>query len=364
MIEPEQARPIRAERIARAILVVAVVLLIVVLVGTFIKLPYAVERPGPVTDTLGSLDDGADIVQVEGAKSYDTDGELYFTTVRILGGPEEHINGWEWLVGHLDDESRVVPEKQVFGESTTEEEIEEMNKAQMQGSQKNSIAVAIRSTGTKVPQDNLVGQIVKGKPADGKLETEDVIVSVDGDRTARVADIVEAISDRDVGDTVRLGIERDDKARTVTVRTEDIGGGRAGIGIGLEPRYDYPYEVNIDAGRVGGPSAGMMFALAVRDRLTPGAMTKGKSIAGTGTIDDSGQVGTIGGIRQKLAGARAADAEWFLAPEGNCNEVVGHVPDGMDVVAVDTFEDATDAVEAIADEDTDDLPTCEDVTAG
>ena len=237
-----------------------------------------------------------------------------------------------------------------------------MNKAQMQGSQKNSIAVAIRSTGTKVPQDNLVGQIVKGKPADGKLETEDVITSVDGDRTARVTDIVGAISDRDVGDTVRLGIERDDKARTVTVRTEDIGGGRAGIGIGIEPRYDYPYEVDIDAGRVGGPSAGMMFALAVRDRLTPGAMTKGKSIAGTGTIDDSGQVGTIGGIRQKLAGARAADAEWFLAPEGNCDEVVGHVPDGMDVVAVDTFEDATDAVEAIADEDTDDLPTCEDAS--
>ena len=100
----------------------------------------------------------------------------------------------------------------------------------------------------------------------------------------------------------------------------------------------------------------------MRDRLTPGAMTKGKSIAGTGTIDDSGQVGTIGGIRQKLAGARAADAEWFLAPEGNCNEVVGHVPDGLDVVAVDTFEDATDAVEAIAEEDTDDLPTCEDAS--
>lgn len=364
MIEPVQPQHVRAERIARGILVVAVVLLIVVLAGTFIKLPYAVERPGPVTDTLGALDDGSDIVQIDGAKSYDTDGELYFTTVRILGGPEEHINGWEWLVGHLDDESRVVPEKQVFGESTSEEEIEEMNQAQMQGSQKNSIAVAIRSTGTKVPQDNLVGQIVKGKPADGKLETEDVITSVDGDRTPRVSDIIDAISDRDVGEKVRLGIRRDDKARTVSLVTEDIGGDRAGIGIGIEPRYDYPYDVNIDAGRVGGPSAGMMFALAVHDRLTPGPMTKGKAIAGTGTIDDSGTVGTIGGIRQKLAGARAAEAEWFLAPAGNCSEVVGHVPDGLDVVAVETFDDATTAVEAIAKDDTDDLPTCEDADAG
>lgn len=360
MIEPDQPQHVRAERIARGILVVAVVLLIVVLAGTFIKLPYAVERPGPVTDTLGSLEDGSDIVEIKGAKSYDTDGELYFTTVRILGGPEEHINGWEWVIGHLDDESRVVPEKEVFGESTSEEEIEEMNKAQMQGSQKNSIAVGIRSTGTTVPQENLVGQIVKGKPADGKLETEDVITSVDGDRTRRVADIVEGISDREVGETVRLGVRRGDTARTVTMKTEDIGGGRAGIGIGIEPTYDYPYEVTIDAGRVGGPSAGMMFALAVHDRLTPGAMTKGKAIAGTGTIDDSGTVGSIGGIRQKLAGARAADAEWFLAPEGNCSEVVGHVPDGLDVVAVETFEDATTAVESIAKGDTDDLPTCED----
>lgn len=360
MIDPVQPGPsMRGERIARGILVVMVVLLIVALAGTFIKVPYAVERPGPVTDTLGDLDDGSGLIEVNGAKSYDTDGALYFTTVRILGGPEEHINGWEWLVGHLDPDSRVVPEKEVFGEDRSEEEIEEMNQAQMQGSQKNSIAVGIRSTGTKVPQDNLVAQIVKGLPADGRLETEDVITSVDGTRTERVADIVEAISDRDPGDEVRLGIRRDDESRTVKITTEDIGGDRAGIGIGIEPRYDYPYEVRIDAGTVGGPSAGMMFALAVRDVLTPGAMTKGKAIAGTGTINDAGEVGAIGGIRQKLVGARDADAEWFLAPEDNCGDVVGHVPEGLNVVSVDTFDEASAAVESIAKGDTSDLATCD-----
>ncbi len=358
MIEPVQQRPVRAERIARVILVVSVVLLIVVLALTFIKVPYAVERPGPVTDTLGQLDDGSEMIDIKGAKSYSTDGELFFTTVRIIGGPEEHINGWEWLVGHLDDDSRVVPEEEVFGDTTSDEEIEEMNQAMMQGSQKNSIAVAIRSTGTAVPQDNLVGQIIKGAPADGELKTEDVVTSVDGKKVSRVSDIVDGISDRKVGDTVRLGVTRDGKHGVVTLTTKDIGEGRAGVGIGIEPRYDYPYKVSIDAGEVGGPSAGMMFALAVHDRLTPGAMTKGKSIAGTGTINDAGEVGPIGGIRQKLVGARAADAKWFLAPEDNCSEVKGHVPDGMQVVSVDTFDDATTAVESIAKGDTQDLPTC------
>lgn len=358
MIQPVQ--PVRGERIARRILVVSVIVLVVVLAGTFIKVPYAVERPGPVTDTLGSREDGGHLVEVSGAKSYETEGELYFTTVRVLGGPEQHISGWEWAFGHLDPNSRVVPEKQVFGEQRSEEEIKEMNAQLMQGSQKNSIAVGLRSTGEKVPQDNLVAQIAKGLPADGPLQTEDVITSVDGTRTRYVADVVERISDRDPGDEVRLGIERDGWARSVTLKTEDLGNGRAGVGIGIEPHYDYPYEVRIDAGRVGGPSAGMMFALAVRDRITPGAMTGGQSIAGTGTIDDSGAVGPIGGIQQKMVGAREADAEWFLAPEGNCGDVIGNVPEGLHVVPVDTFEDATTAVEAIAEEDTSALPSCED----
>lgn len=159
---------------------------------------------------------------------------------------------------------------------------------------------------------------------------------------------------------MRLGIRRDGDPRTITLTTVDIGDDRAGIGIAIEPRYDYPYEVRIDAGTVGGPSAGLMFALAVHDRLTPGPMTKGESIAGTGTIDDSGTVGPIGGIEQKLVGAREADADWFLAPEGNCTDVVDNVPDGLGVFAVGTFEDARTSVESIAKGDTDELTTCEE----
>ena len=266
-VQPVKSTVPRSERIARWILVVSFLLLIVVLAGMLIKVPYAVERPGPVTDTLGTLDDGSSLVAVKGAKTYPTEGSLYFTTVRVVGGPERHISGWEWVMGHLDDDSRVVPEEQLFPADTSEEEIEEMNAAQMQGSQKNSIAVGLRSTGATVPQVNVVGSIATKLPAKGKLELEDEIVSVDGSRTRTVADIVDKISARSPGDDVEIVVRRDGRLRTVKLTTADLGGGRAGVGIGVEPQYDYPVEVRIDAGRVGGPSAGMMFALAVRDRL-------------------------------------------------------------------------------------------------
>lgn len=351
----------RSERVATWLIVVSLVLLVVVLAGTFIKVPYAVEKPGPATDTLGRLDDGSDLVQVEGARTYPTDGALFFTTVRVLGGPERHISGWEWVAGHLNPDARVVPEEEIFPEDTSEQEIEQINEAQMQGAQKNSIAVGMRSTGTKVPQRNVVASIAKGLPADGVVRLRDRITSVDGTPVAHVADIVTAIAEREPGDDVELGITRAGTPREVTVRTADLGGGRAGVGIGVEATYDYPYEVRIDAGNVGGPSAGMMFALAVRDRLTPGAMTGGQQIAGTGTIDDAGTVGPIGGIAQKMVGAHQSGATWFLAPESNCDDVVGHVPEGLRVVPVGDFDQASSTVEDIGKGRTADFPTCEDV---
>lgn len=325
MTQPVSAIP-RSERIARWILAISFVLLVVVLAGTFIKVPYAVEKPGPVTDTLGALDDGTDLVRVKGTKSYPTDGALYFTTVRVLGGPERHINVWEWVAGHLDGDSRVLPEEEVFPADTTDEEVREMNTAQMQGAQKNSIAVGLRSTGVKVPQVNLVATIAEDLPADGRLALEDEVLEVDGKRTEHVADIVSAISDRTPGDTVRLTVERKGREREVEMKTTDLGGGRAGIGIALEPKYDYPYEVRIDAGDVGGPSAGMMFALAVHDRITPGPLTGGEQIAGTGTIDDAGTVGPIGGIQQSSSAPRPVGRSGSWRPRATATRSWGTSP--------------------------------------
>ena len=133
---------------------------------------------------------------------------------------------------------------------------------------------------------------------------------------------------------------------------------RAVMGLTLNPKATMPFKVNISVGDVGGPSAGTMFALAIYDELTPGALTGGKQIAGTGTMDSAGDVGAIGGIREKVVGARQAGATAFLAPADNCAELKGHVPSGLDVYRVATIKDAISTVEHVADGSTQGLPRC------
>jgi PDZ domain-containing protein len=182
-------------------------------------------------------------------------------------------------------------------------------------------------------------------------------VSVGG-APATSPDAVRAAVQRvDPGNILPVVVLRDGKEQTVEVRTAESARGTV-IGVGLRVEYDLPVDVTLRTGNVGGPSAGLMFSLAIYDVLTPGALTGGKDIAGTGTMEDDGTVGSIGGIRQKLIGARAAGAEFFLAPADNCPEVVGGVPDGLQVLRVATFDEGLDAVRGIASGDVGTLPTC------
>src|SRR5690606_2869586 len=146
---------------------------------------------------------------------------------------------------------------------------------------------------------------------------------------------------------------RGSERKTVAItpeKTTDAGGGTIWlVGISLTTDYDFPVDVRLQLDNVGGPSAGMMFALGIIDTLTPGGLNGGKKIAGTGTIDAAGTVGPIGGIRQKLYGARDAGATVFLAPESNCDEVVGHVPDGLDVFRTGTLEESMRILDVIAE---------------
>jgi PDZ domain-containing protein len=151
---------------------------------------------------------------------------------------------------------------------------------------------------------------------------------------------------------------RRDGAQLDLATTTTSSDGRTVLGVGLDPQFQFPVAVSFGTKDVGGPSAGMMFALGIYDLLTPGARTGGMKVAGTGTIDSRGEVGPIGGIQQKLVGARRAGARWFLAPASNCNEVVGHVPDGLRVVRTSTLHESRLAVEAIAAGRGQSLPSC------
>jgi PDZ domain-containing protein len=162
---------------------------------------------------------------------------------------------------------------------------------------------------------------------------------------------------KEPGVEVTVTVQRDGEAVDLAVTTT-ADGDTALLGVFIDPEFDLPVDVDIEIQNVGGPSAGTMFALGIIDLLTEEDEVGGKTIAGTGTVDLTGTVGPIGGIRQKMVGATKAGATWFLAPAENCDEVVGHVPDGLDVVAIETLGGAREAVEAIGDGTTEDLPTC------
>jgi PDZ domain-containing protein len=334
--------------------------LVAMVIGSLVHLPYAVMSPGPTQDTLGVSADGkkTPIISVSGLPTYPTDGALRFTTVRVEGGPGYPVDAWDVLRAWIDPARDVYPVDAVFDPQVSEEQVAEENAVQMAGSQEEATAVALRAMGKDVPTHIVIAQLSSQSKAKDLLQPKDRIVRVDGTEITSADDVRTALQQHRPGDPVQVTVTRGGKEVTVTVPTIEGQGGRTALGVILSLEHDFPATIKIDAGSIGGPSAGLMFSLGIYDKLTPGPLANNHQIAGTGTIDDSGNVGPIGGIRQKLAGARADGATWFLAPSDNCDEVVDHVPDGLSVVKVSTFDQAKAAVEAIAADKTGSLPHC------
>ena len=343
-----------------------IVALIALVVLTFLPSPYVIQRPGPVYDTLGTAtdEDGEEVplISVEGAETFETAGTLDLTTVQVVGNRERTPSWFELALAWMDSSRAVVPLDSVFPEGVTTEQRDEHNATLMVDSQHEATAAALGELGYDTGAEVVVVDAVEGTPADGILQADDVITGIGGTAVTSATQLREAIQESD-GQPVQLTVQRDGEEKTVEVTPEkSTEGGTTTwlIGVTLRTDYDFEIDVTIQLDNVGGPSAGMMFALGIIDTLTPGELNGGENVAGTGTIDAEGTVGPIGGIRQKLYGARDAGAEYFLAPASNCDEVVGHVPDGLQVIRTATLDESLDALEVIADGgDVDALPTCE-----
>jgi len=335
--------------------------LVIPSVAAFVSVPYAVLSPGPITNTLGEVAKGKPLIEISGTPSYPTTGELNFTTVSVQGGPGDRVSALDWAIAKLRSSDAIYPVDELFPPGSSAKDVLDENAAEMVDSQQEAIAVAMTKLGIKVTQRVAVADFPKDSAAQrAGIAKGDYIVAVDGTPVVTVDDIRPAIAKHKVGEKVAVTVDRGGKRQTLDVVTTEnkTDKGRPAIGVYLAVSFVHPYVVDIKAGDVGGPSAGLMFSLGVYDRLTPGALTGGADIAGTGTMYYTGAVGPIGGIRQKLVGARDGGANWFLAPADNCNEVVGHIPDGLHVVRVATFDEALTAVNAIAAKKTADLPTC------
>lgn len=336
---------------------------LLVLVAAVTPSPYVVERPGPVIDTLGDVQvEGEDVpvLAISGAESFPTTGSLSLTSVTLIGGPE-HPTKWLSLVAPLfDRDQRIAPRTEFYPEGVSEEQRTAVNTAMMGSSQTQAAAAAARALGEPVTARVLVADVLADGPGEGVLEPEDEIRTVNGASVSDVDELRAAVAEG--GDApVELGILRGGDAVTVSVVPETPDGSDTpviGVSIGVD--YDLPFALDSSLEDIGGPSAGMIFALAIYDKLTPESLTADRDIAGTGTIDGEGRVGGIGGLPQKIAGAATADAELFLMPAENCGDLPKRLPDDLVITPVATLDDALSAVSAFTSgEDVPGPETCD-----
>jgi Lon-like protease len=320
---------------------------------------FAVLHPGPVLNTLGKSDNGQPLIAITGRKTYPTSGQLDLTTVSVAGQPDRSVTLVQMVHGWLDRASAAVPLKAVFPPGTTQQENDAQNQAEMTSSQESATAAALTTLGIGYRTTLAVVGTEPGSPASTVLRFGDVIESVNGKPLPGIVQLQQTLAAQKVGADVTLRIKRGTSVSTVTTQTiASADDGHALLGIQLDQRFEFPFTVKIQIEDIGGPSAGTMFALGIIDMLTPGDLTGGRKIAGTGTIDAAGRVGPIGGIRQKLVGARRAGASYFLAPVDNCTEVRTHIPAGLTVVRIGDLAQARGAVQAIAAGRASSLPSC------
>lgn len=359
--ERDARRAFRRQMVGWGLLVAAVAAAAILAVS---PAPYVVERPGPAYDTLGStVTDGVEqpLIDIPDATTYPVDGELSMLTVYVDGSRERPLAWLDIAIAWLDPSRAVLPVEAVFPEGQTEEQSDEENAQAMVDSQQDAVAAALTELGVEYGSVVTVAQVLDDGAAADLLEAGDNILDVDGQAVTTVDELRAALAASGVGVPVDLALERDGEPVAVTVTpTASETDGSPVLGIYAGAEYDFPYEVDVRLQGVGGPSAGMMFALAIYDRLTPGALSGGEEIAGTGTISAGGEVGAIGGIVQKAFGARDAGADWLLLPTSNCAELSGRVPSGIEAFTIDDLDDAIALVDAIGSgDDLSGFPRCE-----
>ncbi|WP_430780931.1 YlbL family protein [Actinoplanes sp. G11-F43] len=305
-------------------------------------MPYVVLKPGPTVDTLGRSD-GTEVIQVTKGETSSSQGQLRLTTVNVQSQVELvwAIRGW------LSDSDAVVPRELIYPPDQSEKQVQEQNAQEWKASQTSAETVALRELG--YPVQVYVRNVTTGGAAEGSLKAEDVITAVDGTPITRPGQVTELVRAKPVGTELTVSYDRGGTAGTARIAAKaDEKDGTPRIGIEIDTKQPHPFEINIDLDKIGGPSAGLMFALGIIDKMRPEDMTGGKVIAGTGTIDDDGNVGAIGGIPQKLNGAKRDGATLFLVPKDNCAEALRNTVTGLTMAEVATVDDALTALETYA----------------
>jgi PDZ domain-containing protein len=331
---------------AKWIIGITAVLAVILIAGFTVQLPYYAFSPGGTIPL-------AENISIEGTKTYPDRGDLRGLYVREQG----RISPFRWLQASLDPDIDLVKEQQV----TQGRPVAELNakaEADMARAKLDATKVALEAAGQTVERGDgmAVLAVLSTRPAAKVLEQGDIVLAADGTTLTDVEDLGDAVSKHTAGDDVELEIERDGKKKTVQVPVV-MSEGKPMIGVIVGPRYEFPFDVDIDTTGIGGPSAGLAMTLAILDDLTPGNLTGGERVAVTGTIDGDGNVGEIGAIDQKGVTARKVGAKLFLVPkctepegrdicEQDLERVEERAGDSVKVVPVATLDEALRALQA------------------
>ena len=330
-----------------ATLVTSIIVLVVSLgLVTVFSVPFVSFSPGPVKDTLGTSSNNKPVIEIKGHDTFPTSGQLDLTTVSVTS-PGRELTLPQAMRNWLDPHNDLFPRDIIYPPDQSADQVEEQNTAEMTGSQDSAVAAALQAA--QVPYHPKVSTVAKDTPADGKLKPGDVVLGVDGVAMSQVPQVGEYVRKHKVGENVAFLIRRDNVEQTIQVKTAATPGDETRPMVGISIGVDSPVKVTVNLGQdIGGPSAGTAFALAIYDKLTPGPLLDGKHVAGTGTIDALGQVGPIGGVQQKIAGAKNDGATIFLVPADNCEAALHAGVKGIQLVKITTLTQAIAAIKAAA----------------
>lgn len=313
---------------------------IVLLVAAVVRLPYQLISPGSATPV-------AELVSIEGQKVYQPEMPVLFTTIAQSG----RVNAYELLAGWLDGDVDVIEQEALTG-GAPKEQIRQLNRIMMDESKLGATRVALERLGFPVPVSGSGARVMEvqtGMPADGLLKPGDVIRSINGRTVHLAAEAVEAVRAQRPGDQLDVELSRGGKDRQVQIRTDTGPEGRTVIGAVLitkDLKFDFPFEVEIATGSIGGPSAGLAFTMTLIDLLTPGNLTGEHRVAVTGQINSDGTVGVVDGVEQKAVAARQAGADTFIVPADRVAQARSHAGK-MKVIGVRTLDEALAAAERL-----------------
>ncbi|WP_181762849.1 YlbL family protein [Rhodococcus spelaei] len=312
------------------------------LVGMWVTVPFVALGPGPTFNTLGDVDDKP-VVDIEGTELDPTSGNLNMTTVSVRDG----LNIFEAFGFWLSGDHGLRPREEVYPADKSRDEVKQENQADFQQSEQSAELAALHFLNKPVILE--VSEVSPDGPSKDALRAGDQLVSINGAPVRTVGDVQRAVAELAPGTEVSVVVKRDGQDVTVPVALGARPGSPAKGYLGITPteRPDVPFTVNFNLAEVGGPSAGLMFTLAVIDKLSTGELNGGQFVAGTGTIDSDGDVGPIGGIPYKLIAARDAGATTFLVPARNCDEAKQRTPDGLRLVKVENLDGAVHALESL-----------------